>query len=169
MNKISMFKRSIIAVTLALASTAALATDVGVSISVGQPGFYGRIDIGEYPYPQPRVIYRRPIIVHRHYDEYEPIYLRVPPGHARQWSRYCGRYDACDRPVYFVQERWYRDDYVPYYREYHGRGYDDRDRGYDDRDRGYEDHDRGRGREDDDHGNGHKGGNGKNKGNRGRN
>lgn len=156
MNKISMLKRSIIAVTLALASTAALATDVGVSISVGQPGFYGRIDIGEFPYPQPRVIYRQPIIVHRHYEEYEPIYLRVPPGHARQWNRFCGRYDACDRPVYFVQERWYRDDYVPYYREYHGREHEYRD--YDDRDRDHE----YRGREGDDHGKGHKGGNGKN-------
>ena len=164
MNNINMFKHSILAVTLALASNTVLAADVGVSINVGQPGFYGRIDIGEYPYPQPRVIYRQPIIVHRHYvEEYEPIYLRVPPGHAKRWNRYCGRYDACDRPVYFVQERWYRDDYVPQYREYHGIEHEYRE---------YEDHDRDheyRDREDDDNGRGHKGGKGKNKHNRGRN
>ena len=32
----------------------AIAADVGVSISVGQPGFYGQIDIGNFP--QPRVV-----------------------------------------------------------------------------------------------------------------
>jgi len=158
MNKISMLKHSILACALALASGSALAADVGVSISVGQPGFYGRIDIGEFPYPAPRVIYREPIIVHRHIVEtYEPIYLRVPPGHAKYWSRYCDRYHACGRPVYFVQERWYRDDYVPYYHEYHNREYREYEhRGYEGqgyRGRGDDDHDQGnRGRG---HGNGH--------------
>jgi hypothetical protein len=26
----------------------ALAADVGVSVSIGQPGFYGQLDIGDY-------------------------------------------------------------------------------------------------------------------------
>ena len=56
----------------ALFSTAH-AADVGVSVSIGQPGFYGRIDIGDYPYPPPRVIYRQPRIVERVYIEREPI------------------------------------------------------------------------------------------------
>ena len=30
-------------------------------------------------------------------------------------------YGACGRPVYFVQENWYNDVYVPAYRERHGR------------------------------------------------
>ena len=52
------------------------ATDVGVSVSIGQPGFYGRIDIGDYPYPPPRVIYGQPRIVERavsytHLDVYK--------------------------------------------------------------------------------------------------
>ena len=30
----------------------ASAADVGVSVTVGQPGFYGRIDIGDFPRPR---------------------------------------------------------------------------------------------------------------------
>lgn len=37
----------------------------------------------------------------------QPIYLHVPPGHAKNWRSYCGRYDACGQPVYFVRS-WYQ-------------------------------------------------------------
>lgn len=148
MNKI---KNVLLAATVAVAAAAtpALAADVGVSVSIGQPGFYGRIDIGDYP--QPYLIYPEPIIIHRPAVVYEPIYLHVPPGHAKRWRYYCGRYSACGRPVYFVQDSWYNDVYVPRYRERHGEG-----RGHDDgHDRGHEgDHDRGHGHEG--HGKGHK-------------
>jgi len=40
------------AAALAAGTAPALATDVGVSVSIGQPGFYGRLDIGGYPQPQ---------------------------------------------------------------------------------------------------------------------
>jgi hypothetical protein len=96
----------------------AIATDqsqAGVSISVGEPGFYGRIDIGGYP--APRLLYPEPIIVHRVQTWYPPIYLRVPPKHANRWYKYCHRYNACGRPVYFIDDGWYRDVYVPRYRE----------------------------------------------------
>ena len=33
-------------------TTSAVAADVGVSISIGQPGFYGQLDIGDFPQPQ---------------------------------------------------------------------------------------------------------------------
>jgi hypothetical protein len=138
-------KRLLASGFLIAASCPVFAADVGVSISVGQPGFYGRIDIGDYPYPQPRVIYSRPIVVQRQVEVYEPLYLRVPPGHAKNWKRYCGRYEACGYPVYFVRDSWYQNDYVPYYRERHGDDY--RDRG---------DHDRGHGNK-----NGHNKGRGK--------
>lgn len=118
-------KRFSILAALALLTLPALATDVGVSVTVGEPGFYGRIDIGSFP--QPRVIYREPIIVHRSpVIVHEPIYLHVPPGHAKNWRKHCGRYDACGRRVYFVQDRWYNDVYVPRYRDRHGRHDDDR-------------------------------------------
>ena len=41
----------------------------------------------------------------------QPIYLRVPPGHRKNWRKHCRRYGACGQPVYFVQERWYNDYY----------------------------------------------------------
>lgn len=147
---------------LLAASGPALAADVGVSISIGQPGFYGRIDIGDYPYPIPRLVYRNPIIVQPHPGVYyEPMYLRVPPGHAKNWKRYCGRYNACGHPAYFVQDNWYHNEYAPIYRERHGHGnnYYDRDDRYDrgDRDGHYDRGDRNKG-----HGNGNgKGGRGR--------
>jgi hypothetical protein len=128
MNRTNFLKRFLIAGFLLASASTALAADVGVSISVGQPGFYGQIDIGDYPYPQPRVIYREPIVIHRHVEVYEPMYLRVPPGHYKNWKRYCNRYNACGRQVYFVQDGWYRDDFAPRYRERHG----DNNRGHDD-------------------------------------
>jgi hypothetical protein len=123
-------KRFLIAAAVVYATliTPALAADVGVSVSVGQPGFYGRINIGDYPYPQPQVIYRQPVVVERTYIAREPIYMRVPPGHARNWRKHCHRYGACGERVYFVNDRWYSREYVPRYQEQHrGRSDDRRD------------------------------------------
>jgi len=91
----------------------------GVSISIGEPGFYGRLDIGGYP--APRLIHPDPVIVHRVKTWYPPIYLRVPPGHIKNWYRYCDRYGACGRPVYFIDDGWYNDVYAPRYRSHHYR------------------------------------------------
>jgi hypothetical protein len=121
-------KRFMIAVAIAANSasfaTPALATDVGVSISIGQPGFYGQIDIGGYPRPQ--VIYRQPIVIERVPMNRPPIYLRVPPGHAKHWSKNCHKYNACGERVYFVQDNWYNREYVPRYQEQHRDRRDDR-------------------------------------------
>lgn len=133
------------------------AADVGVSIGINQPGFYGRVDIGRTPAP-PVLVYEQPVLVAPPPVRVErrPIYLHVPPGHSRDWKRYCGRYQACGQPVYFVQDRWYRDHYArppgPYGRpdkRHHGRDGDWRDG--DGRGRGHDD-DRGPGRG---HGRGH--------------
>ncbi|PKV44799.1 hypothetical protein CLU92_2152 [Janthinobacterium sp. 61] len=71
-------KTLVLAAVLLSAATAAVA-QVGVSVTVGQPGFYGRLDIGDYPAPQ--LIYAQPVIVQRpQYYSARPIYLRVPPG-----------------------------------------------------------------------------------------
>ena len=117
-------RRLLFAAALVVTSTLALAADVGVSVSVGQPGFYGRLDIGDFP--QPQVIYRRPIAVQRVEVDRPPVYLRVPPGHARHWKKHCHRYDACGERVYFVQDNWYQREYVPRYQERHGDRRDDR-------------------------------------------
>lgn len=105
------------AALIALAGYAApaLSADVGVSIRVGQPGFFGRIDIGDAP--RPRIIYAQPRIVNRVVIDDEPIYLHVRPGQARNWRKHCHRYDACGRPVYFVNDNWYNTVYVQHYRE----------------------------------------------------
>jgi hypothetical protein len=108
---------SALAVIAAVITFPAIAADVGLSIQVGEPGFYGRIDIGNAPPPQ--VIYPRPVVIYPAPAGLErpPVYLRVPPGHAKHWRKYCRQYNACGQPVYFVQDRWYRDEYVPQYRE----------------------------------------------------
>lgn len=131
----------VLMVAAATVTTPALAADVGVSISIGQPGFYGRLDIGDYP--QPQVIYRRPIVIEQVPMGRPPIYLRVPPGHAKHWSKNCHKYNACGERVYFVKDDWYNREYVPRYQKQHR---DRRDENRDDR-RGNQNNDR--------HGNGH--------------
>jgi hypothetical protein len=105
------------AATAATVTLPAYAADVGVSLSIGEPGFFGRIDIGGYP--PPPVINPQPVVVEAIPGERPPIYLRVPPGHARHWARYCRDYDACGERVYFVQDDWYTREFVPRYRERH--------------------------------------------------
>jgi len=114
-------RRVFLAAVLAALSGTALATDVGVSVSVGQPGFYGRIDIGSMP--QPQLIYTAPVIIQQPVGMVrQPLYLRVPPGHEKKWSKHCHNYNACGQPVYFVQDSWYTNVYAPGYRVQHGEG-----------------------------------------------
>jgi hypothetical protein len=102
-------KRLLGAVALLVAGVGAAglaqAADVGVSVSISQPGVYGRVDIGRFPYPE--VIVQQPVIVHRTVRVREPVYMWVPAGHRKNWSRHCGRYGACGAPVYFVRDGWY--------------------------------------------------------------
>jgi len=98
-------------------------TNVGVSVSVMQPGLYGRVDIGNYP--QPRLIYAQPVVVapspvavYR-----QPIYLYVPPNHQKNWKHDCRRYNACGQPVYFVREDWVRERYDEHRGRGHGNGH----------------------------------------------
>jgi hypothetical protein len=115
-------KRLLFAAALALTATPLFAADVGASIRIGQPGFYGRLDVGDFPRPQ--VIYRQPVMVERVAGDRPPIYLRVPPGHARNWRRHCHEYNACGERVLFVRDSWYRHDYVPRYQKRHPGGRD---------------------------------------------
>ena len=118
--------RLLFAAALAAATTTALASDVAVSLSIGQPGFYGHLDIGGYPPPQ--VIYRQPIIIERVPEPRPPIYLHVPAGQVNNWRQHCRAYNACDERVYFVQNSWYNREYVPRYQErQHDRRDDQRD------------------------------------------
>ncbi|MBA4709912.1 hypothetical protein [Aquitalea aquatica] len=106
----------------------ALAANVGISVNIGEPGFYGQLDIGNYP--PPPLLYPQPVIVSPVVVAQPPIYLRVPAEHARHWDRYCRRYQACDRRVYFVQDKWYRQEFAPRYQREHPRGHDGHDNGW---------------------------------------
>lgn len=109
---------------LLAALTATLATPVAaqtaISISIGQPGYYGQLNLNGYP--APTLLYPQPVVIQPSpgrlggYGYGAPVYLRVPPGHAKNWGRHCGRYGACARPVYFVQDSWYNNVYAPRYR-----------------------------------------------------
>lgn len=102
--------RPLLAASLAVLAWPAVAAnvDVGVSIQISQPGVYGRIDLGRYP--QPQVVYAQPIYVERPryvVAQPEPVYMWVPPGHRKNWKRYCKDYRACGTPVVFVRDDWY--------------------------------------------------------------
>lgn len=99
------------AVSALLSTTAALAGDTGLSVSTSQPSFFGRLDIGDYPPPQ--VIDPQPIAVESVPADRPPIYLRVPPAHAKHWRKYCRQYQACGERVYFVRDKWYSREHVP--------------------------------------------------------
>ena len=68
-----------------------------------RPGVYGRIDIGRAA--PPPLIYNRPVIASRIEPApgVRPVYLYVPPGQVRKWPKFCGKYQACNLPVYFVR------------------------------------------------------------------
>ena len=120
-------KKLLLAFVIGAVAVPAFATDVGASIGISQPGFYGQINIGNFP--RPAVIYAEPVWVQRppKVAYVQPIYLRVPPGHEKHWSKHCAEYGACGRPVYFVREEWYQTQYVPRQKrqDYYARGESD--------------------------------------------
>ncbi len=109
------------AIGMAAVSACALqsAAAANVSISVYEPGVYGRVDIGE-PLPQVAWVNPQPIIYApaQYNVQRQPIYLYVPTTHSNNWGRYCGRYNACAQPVVFVQDRWVRDRHAQYQQQY---------------------------------------------------
>lgn len=111
----------ILLITLvALVFTTASQAEVGVTIQLGEPGYYGPVVIDDY-YPDPQLMYLEPIVIDRAHQQGRPLYLHVPPGHAKDWGKHCKHYNACGSPVYFVQDSWYNDVYVPTYHENQGK------------------------------------------------
>jgi hypothetical protein len=162
MKKTNTFFLSALAVVGGLSAVLpAQAADVGVSVTIGQPGFYGRVDIGQQPPPPVALVYAQPVVIQpAPVAVYQrPIYLRVPPGHQKHWARECRRYNACGQPVYFITDQYYQQHYVqpappPPRRDWDRRD-DRRDEHRDQRD-WHGDDDRGHGKgHDHGHGNGH--------------
>ncbi len=109
--------------TTGFSGLSAQAVDVGVSISVSQPGVYGRIDLGRFP--SPVLVQTQPIVVRQVSQRVEPVYLWVPPGHQKNWRKHCHRYQACGVPVFFVKEDWYEQNvrYADSDRDHRGKGH----------------------------------------------
>lgn len=106
--------RRLVPFTVALLATAAASVSFAGDISFGVtingpviPGVYGHVVIGNAP--PPPVVYARPMIITPPPPGVvvAPIYLHVPPAHARHWRMYCHQYHACNRPVYFVRSAEY--------------------------------------------------------------
>lgn len=97
-----------------LAGLPATASDLGINVILeGEvaPGVYGRVELGNDSHPD--IYYREPMIIVRDskYARSRPVYLHVPPGHAKKWDKHCHKYHACDRPVYFVRSAEYDEHY----------------------------------------------------------
>jgi hypothetical protein len=112
------------------------------------PGVYGQVVLGNRPpppvvYAQPVVIEPAPVVVGA--PELQPLYLHVPPGHARNWRKHCHEYHACNRPVYFVKSAEYEPGYRP------GRDHDEHGH-HGDEHRDHDEHGHGHGHHDDDQG-----------------
>lgn len=98
----------------ALPGLPAMADDLGINVILeGEvaPGVYGRVELGNDS--RPDIYYREPMIIvsDSKYARSRPVYLHVPPGHAKNWGKHCSKYRACDRPVYFVRSAEYDEHY----------------------------------------------------------
>lgn len=132
---------------LSVAALAVGATCAHAQISVNAvisgpvvPGVYGQVAIGSAP--PPPVVYAQPTIIEPVPAGAPPIYLHVPPGHAKDWRHHCHEYHACNRPVYFVKSAEYEPgfDRARWERE-HAHDHDhDHDRDHGDRDHNDRDH-----------------------------
>lgn len=74
------------------------------------PGVYGQVQIGnEGP---PPLVYAQPMLIEPQRAPLPPVYLHVPPEHAKNWRKHCREYNACNRPVYFVRSKEYEPGYA---------------------------------------------------------
>lgn len=113
--------KSLLAATgIALLMASVARAEGSFSMTMGAPGFYGRIDIGGLPLPHPpELIFPQPVLIAPRPVGVvvpAPVYLHVPPGHEKHWEKHCGAYHACGMPVLFVRDTWYDQVYVPAYR-----------------------------------------------------
>ncbi|HEX4509015.1 MAG TPA: hypothetical protein VH328_03005, partial [Burkholderiaceae bacterium] len=88
--------------------------------TVVEPGAYGRVLVGGYAQPptvynqQPSLFGDDPVLSPLGYflqgllQPQEPVYMWVPGYQRNNWQQYCYEYNACNVPVYFVQDGWYQ-------------------------------------------------------------
>lgn len=98
--------RSSIATACLAFAQAASAQPVYLNVTAGgqlRPGVYGRIMFRDAA--PPPVIFSQPVVASQALGPIKgrPVYWYLPPGQVRKWATYCGKYAACDVPVYFVR------------------------------------------------------------------
>jgi len=83
------------------AGVAARVPSPAKAYDTAKPGVYGRIHVRGTP---PPLIYAEPVVARPPAaSTQQPLYLYVPPGQVRRWPQHCAKWDACERPVYFVR------------------------------------------------------------------
>jgi hypothetical protein len=133
---------SIVAVLLAGAGVCA-AGDLNIHLMLSgevAPGVYGQVQIGNGG--PPPLVYAQPMLIEPQAAPPPPVYLHVPPEHAKNWRKHCREYNACNRPVYFVRSKEYEPGYPHHDHDRdHGDKHDDRSHhGDDDHGHGHGDH-----------------------------
>lgn len=115
-------KSGFVALAIGALSVGAAHAQAYVNLTVGgpmAPGVYGQISVGNNPLPP--IINTAPVVIGQPVFGAAPMYLYVSTVEYRNWGRYCHRYQACGRPVYFVRvddrDRWWE-------RRGEGRGYE---------------------------------------------
>lgn len=110
---------------LAMLATASMMS-VAVQAAEADPvaGYFGRIDEHAVSGARPEVLSPRAVKGQNLHTQrftrqavlagFElPVYLHVRAGEEMRWAAHCAQYDACQQPVLFVSERWFRDVYLP--------------------------------------------------------
>jgi hypothetical protein len=106
-----------VAVAFAMAAPLAGAADKSAAAVITgaiAPGIYGRVDMANRT--KPPLVYQQPMFIEQPENAtgvIEPVYLHVPPDHAKNWKKFCEKYEACDKPVYFVKSAEYEPGYKP--------------------------------------------------------
>jgi hypothetical protein len=110
--------RNVAIAAIAIVTTAPLASAAdkdanAVIAGPVTPGVYGRVSVANKPLPP--LVYEQAMFVERPdtAGRVEPLYLHVPPEHAKNWRKYCDKYQACDHPVFFVKSAEYEPGYEP--------------------------------------------------------
>jgi hypothetical protein len=110
--------RKVAVATLVMVAASQIAAADGIdtraaSNSQATPGVYGRVDVVSKQ--NPPLVYEQAMFIERPdtAGRVEPLYLHVPPEHAKNWKKYCAQYQACKQPVYFVKSAEYEPGYEP--------------------------------------------------------
>jgi hypothetical protein len=83
------------------------------SSTTATPGVYGRLDVDSKQ--SPPLVYEQAMFIEapETAGKVQPVYLHVPPEHAKNWKKHCAKYQACKQPVYFVKSAEYEPGYDP--------------------------------------------------------